>query len=84
MPVGAAGVGCPWPAGDAQPGLWPAVRVTGRARGAAVDGSGLVYVQEGTLDRLDEWFPPQAEVLTWTRQPWMRSLDLQQFDHGPS
>jgi len=48
------------------------------------DGSGLVYVQEGTLDRLDEWFPPQAEVLTWTRQPWMRSLDLQQFDHGPS
>ena len=48
------------------------------------DGSGIVYVQEGTLDRLDEWFPPQAEVFTWTRQPWMRPLDLPQFDHGAS
>src|SRR5262249_22458014 len=46
------------------------------------DGSGIVYVQEGTLDRLDEWFPPQAEIFTWSRQPWMRPLDLPQLDHG--
>jgi len=48
------------------------------------DGSGIVYVQEGTFDRLDEWFPPQAEIFTLTRQPWMPPLDLPQFDHGPS
>ena len=49
-----------------------------------MDGSGVVYVQEGTLDRLAEWFPPQAEIFTWSRQPWMRPLDLPQFDHGSS
>jgi hypothetical protein len=47
------------------------------------DGSGVVYVQEGTLDRLDEWFPPQAEIFTWSRQNWMPPLDLPQFDHKP-
>jgi hypothetical protein len=46
------------------------------------DGSGIVYVQEGTLDRL-EWFPPKAEIFTLSRQPWARPLDITQFDHGP-
>ena len=48
------------------------------------DGSGIVFVQEGTLDRLDEWFAPKLEIFTWSRQPWMRPLDLPQFDHGSS
>jgi len=48
------------------------------------DGSGIVYVQEGSFDRPDEWFPPQAEIFTWNRQAWMPPLDLPQFDHGPS
>ena len=48
------------------------------------DGSGIVYVQEGTFDRLDEWFPPQADIFTWTRQKWMPPIDGAQFDHGPS
>src|SRR5262245_60718116 len=26
------------------------------------DGSDIAYVQEGTLDRLDEWFEPNAEI----------------------
>ena len=47
------------------------------------DGSGIVFVQEGSLDRLDEWFAPKAEINTWSRQPWMRPLALPQFDHGP-
>jgi hypothetical protein len=47
------------------------------------DGSGIVFVQEGTLDRLDEWFAPKLEIFTWSRQKWARALDLPQFDHGP-
>ena len=46
------------------------------------DGSGIVYVQEGTLDQLSEWFAPQAEIFTWSRQPWMPALDVPQYDHG--
>ena len=46
------------------------------------DGSGIVFVQEGTLDRFN-WFAPRSEIFTWSRQPWMRPLDLPQFDHGP-
>jgi len=48
------------------------------------DGSGIVYVQEGTLDRLDEWFPPQAEIFTWSRQGWMPPLDVTQYDRAPT
>ena len=48
-----------------------------------VKGTDIVYVQEGTFDQLDTWFPPQAEIFTWTRQRWMKALDLPQFDHGP-
>ena len=48
------------------------------------DGSGVVFVQEGTLDRLDEWFKPTAEILTWSRLPWEPPLDVSQFDHAPS
>ena len=47
------------------------------------DFPGTVFVQEGTLDRPDEWFAPKAEIFTWSRQPWMRPLDVPQFDHGP-
>jgi hypothetical protein len=47
-------------------------------------GSGIVFVQEGTLDRLDEWSAPEVEIFTWSRLPWMPPLDLQQFDHPPS
>lgn len=47
------------------------------------DGSGVVFVQEGTLDRTDEWFAPQAEIFTRTRQGWMLPLDVPQFEHGP-
>ena len=50
---------------------------------ALEDFPGMVFVQEGTLDKLDEWFPPQVEIFTWSRQPWMPALDLPQFDHGP-
>jgi len=25
---------------------------------------------------------PQAEIYTWSRQPWMPALDVPQFDHG--
>ena len=46
------------------------------------DGSGVVYVQEGTLDEL-AWFAPRAEMFTSTRQSWMPALDIVQFDHGP-
>ena len=48
------------------------------------DGSGLMYVQEGTFDDLDEWFAPQAEIFTWSRQPWIKPLGVPQFDHGPA
>ena len=48
------------------------------------DGSGIVYVQEGTLDRLDEWFAPKVEIFTWSREKWMPPLDVPQFDHGPA
>jgi len=41
-------------------------------------------MQEGTLDRLGEWFAPKAEIFTWSRQNWARPLDALQFDHGPS
>ena len=47
------------------------------------DGSGIVFVQEGTLDRLEEWLPPKLEIFTWSRQKWARPLDVPQFDHGP-
>jgi hypothetical protein len=45
---------------------------------------GYVFVQEGTLDRLDEWFAPKVEIFRWSREKWMRPLNLPQFDHGPS
>jgi hypothetical protein len=48
------------------------------------DGSGIVFVQEGTFDRLDEWFAPKAEIFTWSREKWARPLDVPQFDHRPS
>jgi len=48
------------------------------------DFPGTVFVQEGTLDRLDEWFAPKVEIFTRSRQRWARPLDLPQFDHGPS
>jgi hypothetical protein len=48
------------------------------------DFPGTVFVQEGALDRLDEWFAPKVEIFTWNRQKWARPLDLPQFDHGPS
>jgi hypothetical protein len=48
------------------------------------DFPGNVFVQEGTLDDLDGWFAPQVEIYTWSREPFMRALDLPQFDHGPS
>jgi hypothetical protein len=47
------------------------------------DGSSIVFVQEGTLDRLDEWFAPNVEIFTWSHQKWARPLDVPQFDHGP-
>jgi hypothetical protein len=48
------------------------------------DYPGSVFVQEGTLDRLDGWFAPQVEIYTWSREPFMRALDLPQFDHAPT
>ena len=48
------------------------------------DFPGYVFVQEGTLDRLDEWFAPKVEIFTWSREKWMPALNLPQFDHGPS
>ena len=48
------------------------------------DLPGYVFVQEGTLDRLDEWFAPKVEIFTWSREKWMPPLDVPQFDHGPS
>lgn len=53
------------------------------AVGAAKDFPDTVFVQEGTLDRLDAWFAPQVEIYTWSREPWMIALDIPQFDHGP-
>jgi hypothetical protein len=47
------------------------------------DSPGTVFVQEGTLDRLDELFAPKVEIFTWSRQKWARPLDLLQFDYGP-
>jgi hypothetical protein len=47
------------------------------------DGSGLVFVQQGTFDRLDGWFPPRLEIFTWSRQKWMPALAVPQFDRGP-
>ncbi|SNT48924.1 Uncharacterized conserved protein [Asanoa hainanensis] len=47
------------------------------------DFPGTVFVQEGTLDRLDEWIPPNAEIFTWSRQGWVRPLDVPQYDHRP-
>src|SRR5262245_58010425 len=32
------------------------------------NGSNLVFVQENTLDRLNEWFAPKLEIFTWSRQ----------------
>ena len=48
------------------------------------DFPGYVFVQEGTLDRLDEWFAPKVEIFTWSREKCMPPLNLPQFDHGPS
>jgi hypothetical protein len=48
-----------------------------------VIGTGIVYVQEGTLDRFDEWLPPQADIFTWSRQQWMPPVDVPQYDHAP-
>jgi hypothetical protein len=47
------------------------------------DSSGIVFVQQGTFDRLDGWFPPRLEIFTWSRQRWMPALAVPQFDHGP-
>ena len=47
-----------------------------------VDFAGGVFVQEGTLDRLDDWFAPQAEIYTWSREPWMPRLDVPQYDRA--
>jgi len=38
------------------------------------DGSGIVYVQEGTLDRLDEWFAPQAKIFVQAQWRTVRLL----------
>jgi len=46
------------------------------------DGSGIVFVQEGTLDRLEEWFAPKLEIFTRSRPKWARPLDPPQFGHG--
>lgn len=46
------------------------------------DFPGGVFVQQGTFDQLGEWFAPQAEIFTWSRQPWMPALDVPQYDHG--
>jgi hypothetical protein len=46
------------------------------------DFPGGVFVQEGTLDDLGDWFAPQVEIYTWSRQPWLPALDLPQYDHG--
>jgi hypothetical protein len=48
-----------------------------------LDFPGQLFVQEGTLDRLDEWFAPQVEIFTWARQPWHTALDIPQYDHAP-
>jgi hypothetical protein len=48
------------------------------------DFPGHPVVQEGTLDRLDDWFAPRVEIFTWSRQKWHTPLDLPQFDHAPS
>ena len=48
------------------------------------DFPGHVFVKEGTLDRLDEWFAPKVEIFTRSREKWMPPLNLPQFDHGPS
>ena len=48
------------------------------------DFPGIVFVQEGTLDRLEEWFPPKLEIFTWSREKWMPPLDVPQFDHSPN
>jgi hypothetical protein len=47
-----------------------------------VDFPGGVFVQEGTVDQLDQWFEPQVEIFTWSRQPWMPALPVPQYDHG--
>ncbi|MFJ3762587.1 GFA family protein [Streptomyces sp. NPDC090080] len=46
------------------------------------DFPGGVFVQEGSLDRLDQWFAPQAEIYTWSREPWTPALPVPQYDHG--
>ncbi|MFJ5282125.1 GFA family protein [Streptomyces parvulus] len=46
------------------------------------DFPGGVFVQEGSLDSLDQWFPPHVEIYTWSRQPWMPALSVPQYDHG--
>jgi hypothetical protein len=49
---------------------------------ALADFPGGVFVQQGTLDRLDQWSAPQVEIFTWSRQPWLPALPLPQYDHG--
>jgi hypothetical protein len=46
------------------------------------DFEGGTFVQEGSLDSLDQWFPPQVEIFTWSRQPGMPALPIPQYDHG--
>jgi len=46
------------------------------------DFPGGVFVQEGSLASLDQWFPPQVEIFTWSRRPWMPALPIPQYDHG--
>ena len=48
------------------------------------DFPGQVFVQEGTLDRLEDWFPPRVEIFTWSRQKWVPQLDVPQFDYAPN
>ena len=48
------------------------------------DFPGHVFVQQGSLNRLDQWFAPKVEIFTWSREKWMPPLDVPQFDHGPS
>ena len=50
-------------------------------RNKLADFQGTVFVEQGTLDRLDEWFVPHVEIFTWSRPPWMPALPVPQFDH---
>jgi hypothetical protein len=46
------------------------------------DFQGGVFIQEGTLDQISEWFAPQAEIYIWNCRPWIPALDVLQHDHG--